>query len=89
MKTANSDQLWGQLQRLACQHSASLFRSGEGGFVDMPQTGRKRNHDQRSYICIDAEHKETVKILGSGDDEKVCARIHWYLAYYPSFFNRA
>jgi hypothetical protein len=33
------------------------------------------------------DHQQTVEILGSGDDNQVAARIHWYLDNFPEFFD--
>ena len=42
----------------------------------------------RSYVVTDEDVQESVRILGYGDENDLANRIHWYLLYYPQFFDR-
>lgn len=83
----NENQLWSKLQNLAIKHSSHLFGQEKGRKINFERMRTLDGRKSDSYICTNDEHEETTKILGSGDYEQIGARIHWYLVYYPQFFD--
>jgi len=93
----NRQQLYDKLSKLAAKHALLIYRNrhtanGRHRLARMPTCetwARRWNTTQfsgDSFIVADVDHKETVDILGSGDAESLCLRIHWYLSYFPDFF---
>jgi len=79
--------LWSNLQRLAVKHSARLFQGSQRDFCGMASSNRRVRSE--SFVCVNEDHQETVRILGHGSDEEIAARIHWYFDYFSDFFDRA
>ena len=65
---------WRRLQALSCAHAAMIG----------PQYGA---FGRRRYVMPPEVIKENCEILGLGDEERIKARIHWYLTYYPRVFD--
>jgi len=86
----NSDKLYAKLQSLAGKHAGRIYRNFRHA---IKARGRQKyivgiqpiSND--SYIVTDLDHQQTVEILGSGDDNQIAARIHWYLDNFPDFFD--
>jgi hypothetical protein len=77
---SNGKHLWNKLQDLSCKHGSHLYRSKQG-LSPMPPRG------SGSFIVTDQDHRDTVSILGRGDENEMACRIHWYLDNFPSFFD--
>jgi hypothetical protein len=76
---------WKKLQQLACSHAYAMYQSGAKDRMVRMRTSRGRLSG--SFIVTDSDHRDTVDILGRGDENEMASRIHWYLSYYPKFFT--
>jgi len=38
-------------------------------------------------ITVSADVQDTCRILGSGDDEQIKARLHWFATFYPAIYS--
>ena len=88
---SNSQALYGKLSDLAQKHASFIYRNrntprGQHKLGRMPTTRRckQTQFSDSSFIVIDSDYQETIRILGEGDDEAVCLRIHWYVDNFPS-----
>lgn len=77
----NPQKLYARLAEFAQKH-ANLLAKQKNNLVKMPATGKTKS---KSFIVVNEDHAETVKILGSGSSEEICQRIHWYISYFPQF----
>lgn len=81
MIAENQAALWSRLQAIANAHGAELARD-KTRREKMPRTRGGFSAD--SFIVTDWDLRETCDILGRGDAEEICGRIHWYLTYLPN-----
>ncbi len=65
---------WRRLQTLSCHHAAKIG----------PVYGGTH---RRPCVHVPEVIRENVEILGSGDEERIKARVLWYMDMHPMIFD--